>query len=76
MHGRAHAIDFQILRDGKIIGGADNTKIETFWRAEKWDQKLKASIDAAGPSFNGPLTSPDEPWHYNYEPPDAAARSC
>lgn len=76
LHGRAHAIDFQILKDGIIIGGADKTKIETFWRAEKWDQKLKASIDAAGPSFKGPLTSPDEPWHYNYEPPHAAARSC
>ena len=68
MHGRASAIDFQIMKDGRIFAGADTSKIETVWRAEKWDEKLKASIDAAGPSFSGPLTRPDEPWHFTYKP--------
>jgi hypothetical protein len=36
--------------------------------AEGWDVKLKASIDAAGPSFVGPLANPHEPWHYDYVP--------
>ncbi len=77
-HGRAHAIDFQIMKDGSIYGGADSDKIETVWRAEGWDEALKTSISAAGPSFTGPLTSPDEPWHYDYNPlqePDAATAS-
>ena len=67
-HGRARAIDFQIKKDGEIIAGTSAGDIETSWRAEGWDEKLKASIEAAGPSFRGPLTSPDEPWHYDYEP--------
>ncbi len=68
LHGQAHAIDFQVMQDGEIIAGANSKQIETVWRAKGWDQKLKASVDAAGPSFSGPLTAPDEPWHYDYEP--------
>lgn len=66
LHGRASAIDFQVMKDGQIHAGADTRKVESVWRAEGWDQKLKASIAAAGPSFTGPLTDPDEPWHYDY----------
>ena len=67
-HGRAHAIDFQIMKDGQIIAGADSRQIETVWREQGWEEKLKESMDAAGPSFSGPLRSPNEPWHYNYDP--------
>jgi hypothetical protein len=76
LHGRASAIDFQIMKDGKIHAGADVRKVETVWRAEGWDKKLKASMDAAGPAFTGPLTDPDEPWHYDYapRPPETAAQ--
>jgi hypothetical protein len=66
LHGRASAIDFQVMTNGQIHAGADTRQVESVWRAEGWDQKLKASIDAAGPSFTGPLTDPDEPWHYDY----------
>lgn len=66
LHGRAHAIDFQIMHKGKIIAGANSKQIDTIWRADKWDIKLKESIATAGPSFEGPLVSPNEPWHYNY----------
>ena len=68
LHGRASAIDFQIMKDGRIYAGANEEHVESLWRAEGWDQKLKASMDAAGPSFSGPLTNPDEPWHYDYFP--------
>lgn len=71
LHGQARAIDFQIMKDGRIIAGADSRQIETVWRAEQWDTKLKASIEAAGPSFTGPLLSPNEPWHYDYVPTTA-----
>jgi hypothetical protein len=69
LHGRTNAIDFQVMKDGRIYAGASSEQVETVWRAEGWDQKLKASIAAAGPSFTGPMTDPDEPWHYDYSPP-------
>ncbi len=72
-HGRAHAIDFQISReDGTLHARADSDRIETVWRAEGWDAALAGSVAAAGPSFTGPLTNPNEPWHYDYEPTEDA----
>lgn len=77
LHGRASAIDFQIMKDGAIYAGADTRKVESIWRAEGFDVKLKASMTAAGPSFVGPLTNPDEPWHYEYVPkPGTAAATA
>lgn len=73
LHGRASAIDFQIMKDGKIYAGADTKKVESIWRAEGFDVKLKASMTAAGPSFSGPLENPDEPWHYEYNPKPGTA---
>lgn len=67
-HGRARAIDFQVMRAGTIVAGADSGQIGTVWRADHWDQRLLASVIAAGPSFFGPLASPDEPWHFDYDP--------
>ena len=67
-HGQMRAIDFQISRNGALIAPADSAKTESVWRSQGWDAKLKASIAAAGPAFEGPLTSPDEPWHYSYTP--------
>jgi len=75
LHGRASAIDFQVMKDGRIYAGANSKEVESIWRAEGWDQKLKASMEAAGPSFTGPMTNPDEPWHYDYAPTPAAAAS-
>lgn len=70
-HGQAHAIDFQIMKDGKIVAGAVSDQIAPVWRGQEWDKRLAESIQAAGPSFSGPLTSPDEPWHFDYSPPAA-----
>jgi hypothetical protein len=73
-HGQARAIDFQVMQNGTIIAGTNSKQIERDWRATKWDLKLKESILAAGPSFRGPLTSPDEPWHYEYDTGNRTAR--
>jgi hypothetical protein len=73
LHGRASAIDFQVMKDGRIHAGANTKEVESVWRAEGWDQKLKASMTAAGPSFVGPLANPDEPWHYDYVPKGTAS---
>ena len=67
LHGQARAIDFQIKQNGTIIASTDSKQIERNWRTAKWDVKLRESILAAGPSFRGPLASPDEPWHYEYD---------
>ena len=72
LHGRARAIDFQVMKDGRIYAGANSKQLKSIWRAEGWDEKLKASMEAVGPSFSGPLADPDEPWHYHYAPPPAA----
>jgi hypothetical protein len=72
-HGQARAIDFQVMQNGTIIASTNSKQIERDWRATKWDLKLKESILAAGPSFRGPLTSPDEPWHYEYDPGNRTA---
>lgn len=71
LHGRASAIDFQVMKNGSIHAGANTKEVESVWRAEGWDKKLKASVTAAGPSFIGPLANPDEPWHYDYAPKPA-----
>jgi hypothetical protein len=76
LHGRASAIDFQIMKDGRIYAGADTGKVASIWQAEGWDQKLKASMTAAGPSFSGPLANPNEPWHYDYSATPAVAQNA
>jgi len=72
-HGQMHAIDFQISKNGSLVAQANSADIESVWRAQGWDVKLKASIAAAGPAFEGPLTSPDEPWHFSYSPDHEAS---
>ena len=63
------------MKDGRIYAGANSKQLESVWRVEGWDRKLKASMEAVGPSFFGPLTDPDEPWHYDYAPSPAATAS-
>jgi hypothetical protein len=67
-HGQMHAIDFQISKNGVLIAQANSAEVDTIWRTQGWDVKLRESITATGLDFKGPLTSPDEPWHYSYTP--------
>lgn len=67
-HGQGHAIDFQIMKNGTFVAPADTSLVATVWAANGWADKLAESIAAAGPSFDGPLASPNEPWHYDYRP--------
>lgn len=67
-HGRAHAIDFQVQKDGEIVAPTDYSQIDTVWIEGHWEEKLNAAVLDAGPSFTGPLTPPHEPWHYDYDP--------
>lgn len=66
MHGRMRAVDFQIMRQGRIVAATDVGSVRSQWEATGWDRKLKKAIVASGAGFEGPLKSPNEPWHYEY----------
>lgn len=64
-HGTGRAIDFRIHdSSGKILHGAGGA---ANWRSSGFAAKLKSAMSVA-PHFHGPLTSPDEPWHYFFDP--------
>jgi hypothetical protein len=67
-HGRARAIDFQIEQGRRLIAGADTSQIADIWATQGWSRKLNAAIRKASTKFQGPLTLPNEPWHYEYRP--------
>jgi hypothetical protein len=60
------AIDFVIMREGRIVAATDLSSVARQWETPGWDRKLKAAIAASGARFEGPLKSPNEPWHYEY----------
>lgn len=68
LHGRARAIDFQVHKDDQMIAGTDTAEIARTWVGQGWAQKLNEAVRAASGKFQGPLTLPDEPWHYEYRP--------
>ncbi len=67
-HGRARAFDFQIQKGGGIVAGAGTGAVKEVWDKGGWTEKLKAAVTASEAPFDGPLETPAEPWHYDYEP--------
>ncbi len=65
-HGRMRAVDFAILREGRIVAATNVGAVATQWEATGWSRRLKEAIVASGAPFEGPLKSPNEPWHYDY----------
>lgn len=65
-HGQMRAVDFQVIRDGKVIAGPVSATIPSAWDAAGWTQRLQAAVQAGGGVFTGPLAAPREPWHYTY----------
>lgn len=72
LHGQLRAIDFAVLKDGKIVAPTTLVAAETVWQAEGWSEKLKRAT--ADTSFVGPLQVPNEPWHYEYVAPEREMR--
>lgn len=61
-HGQLSAVDFVVIKDGKVIAGTKTADIGPIWKAGGWERKL---IDAtAGTKLVGPLKTPYEPWHW------------
>jgi hypothetical protein len=65
-HGQLRAIDFQIMKDGAIVAPTETATVKRNWDAPGWTEKLQAAM--SGSRFRGPLRSPYEPWHYEYDP--------
>ena len=65
-HGQLRAIDFQIMKDGAIVAPTETATVKRNWDTPGWTEKLQAAV--AGSKFSGPLRSPYEPWHYEYDP--------
>jgi hypothetical protein len=65
-HGQLRAIDFQIMKDGKVVASTDTATVRRNWDEPGWTEKLQKAV--AGSRFRGPLQWPYEPWHYEYDP--------
>lgn len=65
-HGQLRAIDFQIMKDGAIVAPTETATVKRNWDEPGWTRKLQAAME--GTRFRGPLQSPYEPWHYEYDP--------
>jgi hypothetical protein len=65
-HGQLRAIDFQIVKNGAIVAPTETATVKRNWDAPGWTEKLQAAM--SGTRFRGPLRSPYEPWHYEYDP--------
>jgi hypothetical protein len=65
-HGQLRAIDFQIMKDGAVVAPTETATVKRNWDAPGWTERLQAAV--SGSKFRGPLQSPYEPWHYEYDP--------
>jgi hypothetical protein len=68
-HGQLRAFDFQVQEKvGSIVASTSTGAAEEEWDGPGWTVKLKQAVEKASTRFKGPLESPREPWHYDYEP--------
>jgi hypothetical protein len=65
-HGQLRAYDFIIWQGDKILAGSDGASIRNQWVGGGWGNRLRQVIYTASNKFDGPLQSPNEPWHYTY----------
>lgn len=65
-HGQLRAYDFIIWQGEKILAGSDGASIRNQWVGGGWGNRLRQIVYTASSRFDGPLQSPNEPWHYTY----------
>jgi hypothetical protein len=69
LHGQGRAYDFQVRdQKGRTIAGPESASIATVWRGHGWAERVARAVRTGSASFSGPLTRPDEPWHFEYRP--------
>ena len=74
-HGRMQAVDFQVKRGERTIAGPSYADVVPVWEGQGWAQRLARAVRAASDRFDGPLATPNEPWHYEYQPAEHLVRS-
>ncbi|HEX2493092.1 MAG TPA: hypothetical protein VHK24_04900, partial [Steroidobacter sp.] len=47
LHGQSRAIDFQIVRAGRIIAGADIASVRSIWEKQGWARRLRDAVGSA-----------------------------
>lgn len=67
-HGQLRAVDFQVIKGSEIVAGTSISLVARDWVKEGWADRLRRVVSSMGGDFNGPLQSPNEPWHYRYAP--------
>lgn len=75
-HGQARAVDFQVMREGRVIAGTSAAAIATQWESTGWKRHLADAVTRSGEPFEGPLRTPHEPWHYQYGARPAGASAA
>lgn len=65
-HGRIKAIDFVVKRNGRVIAGTSTFQLRIWNGSDNWNNKLNTAITSISDNWDGPLRSPNEPWHYTY----------
>jgi hypothetical protein len=65
-HGRMQAVDFQVKKGDRTVAGPSYADVKPVWEAQGWAERLRRAVRTAGDRFKGPLTTPNEPWHYEY----------
>ena len=73
-HGRMQAVDFQVKRGDRTVAGPSYAHVAPVWERQGWAQRLARAVHATSDRFNGPLATPNEPWHYEYQPPERMVR--
>jgi hypothetical protein len=67
-HGQLRAFDFVIMKGQSVVAGIEAESASQIWDAAGWTRRLRDAIAGTTDSFHGPLSTPYEPWHYEYIP--------
>jgi hypothetical protein len=68
LHGQIRAVDFAILRGGRLVAGTVSETADSVWNHGRWTERLRQAVTQAKVGLDGPLENPPEPWHYEYRP--------
>lgn len=72
-HGQGRAFDFEVLQGDRVVAGLDTASAHRQWDGAGWTDRLRQAVTRSGAHFEGPLSSPYEPWHYAYTPTVSSA---
>lgn len=68
-HGRMQAVDFHVRKGDRTVAGPSQADVRSVWEAQGWSTRLARAVRDASDRFEGPLATPNEPWHYEYRAP-------